>query len=118
VLIWLGEAGPATQEALAKLDQIGEVREAGEVHLRSVLSELYQRAREASKELNSYDSSASDLELAKVNEDKDSALQELKKDYLAIFEMENQPLWGGIVDLFSQPYWNCYVSLVNRGINH
>jgi hypothetical protein len=106
VLIWLGEAGPATQEALAKLDQIGEVREAGEVHLRSVLSELYQRAREASKELNSYDSSASDLELAKVNEDKDSALQELKKDYLAIFEMENQPLWGGIVDLFSRPYWN------------
>jgi hypothetical protein len=112
VLIWLGEEGHGTQKALAKLDQIGQVRGAAEDTLRNFLSGLYQRAREAR---NGYEQvqpwefdriSKYKEELAAVKKEKSSALQELKVVDMNLFEAENEQLLQGIVGLFSRSYWN------------
>lgn len=108
VLIWLGEEGPGIEEALAKLDRIGQLSSSDEVVLRSFFSELYQRAREARIAHESHSEWDYDIKerLASLKEEKNSALQELKAVNKTLFEVENQPLWEGILGLFSRSYWN------------
>lgn len=103
VLIWLGDEGPGTQLALAKLDQIGQARTAAEADQRNLLTDLYQRARKAKRELGRY---WGEGKLVTLKKEKDSALENLRTPDVDLLELENGPLWQGIVELFARSYWN------------
>ncbi|KAH8753990.1 heterokaryon incompatibility protein-domain-containing protein [Hyaloscypha finlandica] len=110
VLIWLGDSVLGSQEALTKLDQIGQVRGAAEADLHIVLSELYERARKAKSGIENprLDNHISECEeeLVTVRKEKSAALQDLKVVNMDLFDVGNVALWQAIIDLLSRTYWN------------
>lgn len=103
VLIWIGEAGPSTSEALAKLPELAREQ----TRLESVKEEFIRKVYEDTRLKVRKESVHAFIHSQRQQWYKEwsEMFDELSKPNLELLEISSKELWLGIHDLFSRSYF-------------